>query len=222
MIFTDSRWGILVGGTNFMVFFMKKVWENDACYHHIVASSSHRAFPPGPVQGLPGPCLILVLIALLLHDNPTASYPQPPIAGFITPYVGDRSTRAARNTRGGTQSKDPAQGGSKTPGRSGRGAQSKTPVRGRLMTSEPSGRTAAVTAGAEATKELRSRTVLISVAPEASFPLRDRYQVSSIQCCPIFFPMWLTTSPKVLHALLPEFNVSGSPDPSHESSKYKS
>ncbi|PGH03396.1 hypothetical protein GX51_04127 [Blastomyces parvus] len=104
MIDTNCRWGILMGGDEFMVFYMNVVNHNNNNYYQMVVSDNHSTLTrPGQLQPLPEPCLISVTIALLLGNNPAASYTNPPTACIGTEYVGSRQSRLTRNTGGGNQ-----------------------------------------------------------------------------------------------------------------------
>lgn len=112
MIDANCRWGILMGGYEFMVFFMNVVIHNNNNYYQMVVSDNHSILTsPGQLQPLPEPCLISVAIALLLGNNPAASYTNPPTACIVTEYVGSRQSRRTRNTGGGNQPKRAKRGG---------------------------------------------------------------------------------------------------------------
>ncbi|EGC44147.1 conserved hypothetical protein [Histoplasma capsulatum var. duboisii H88] len=90
MIDANCRWGLLIGGHEFMM----------------VVSDNHSTLTrPGQLQPLPEPCLISVVTALLLGNNPAASYTNPPTARIVTEYVGGRQSRTTRNTGGGNEPK---------------------------------------------------------------------------------------------------------------------
>ncbi|KLJ11625.1 hypothetical protein EMPG_13195 [Blastomyces silverae] len=104
MIDANCRWGILMGGYEFMVFFMNVVNHNNNNYYQMVVSDNHSILTHSEqLQPLPEPCLISVAIALLLDNNPAASYINPPTACIVTEYIGNRQSRPSRNTDGGNQ-----------------------------------------------------------------------------------------------------------------------
>ncbi|KAG5288906.1 protein kinase domain-containing protein [Histoplasma capsulatum G186AR] len=106
MIDANCRWGLLIGGHEFMVFFMNVVNHKNSNYYQMVVSDNHSTLTrPGQLQPLPEPCLISVVTALLLGNNPAASYTNPPTARIVTEYAGGRQSRTTRNTGGGNELK---------------------------------------------------------------------------------------------------------------------
>lgn len=89
-----------------MVFFMNVVNHKNSNYYQMVVSDNHSTLTrPGQLQPLPEPCLISVVTALLLGNNPAASYTNPPTARIVTEYAGGRQSRTTRNTGGGNELK---------------------------------------------------------------------------------------------------------------------
>jgi hypothetical protein len=93
MIRRNCSWGVLVGGREFLVFYMDKRVEGNDIYHHLILSGRHDIFPQTATPATPG--LIPVLIALLLGDNPVVQYKPPRTS------VG---TRCVKRTRSETAS----------------------------------------------------------------------------------------------------------------------
>lgn len=67
MIDCNCRWGVLVGGNQFMVFYLDRVNSGNETYHHLVVSDRHDCFHSANSTE---PWLSQVLIALLLGGAP--------------------------------------------------------------------------------------------------------------------------------------------------------
>ncbi|KAG5305410.1 hypothetical protein I7I50_05795 [Histoplasma capsulatum G186AR] len=83
MIDCDCSWGFLIGGNEFLVLYLKKIFENQETYYHLVLSDLHLAYPPAAPRGAPS--LIQVLIALLLK-KPSAIVYKPPTTEIVIRY----------------------------------------------------------------------------------------------------------------------------------------
>ncbi|PGH15979.1 hypothetical protein AJ80_05355 [Polytolypa hystricis UAMH7299] len=75
MIDCGSRWGILFGGNEFMVFYLDELRDGQDIYYHLVVSDRHSTFPQTAPQGTPS--LLQVLIALLLGTVSVINYNAP-------------------------------------------------------------------------------------------------------------------------------------------------
>ncbi|KAG5300471.1 protein kinase domain-containing protein [Histoplasma ohiense] len=90
---------------------MNVVNHNNNYYYQMVVSDNHSILTcPGQLQPLPEPCAISVVTALLLGNDPAASYTNPPTARIVTEYVGSRQSRTTRNTGGGNEPKTAKRG----------------------------------------------------------------------------------------------------------------
>lgn len=105
MIDINCSWGLLVGGNEYMLFYLDRLAAQGDTYYHLVVSGRHAAFPPAAPQGTP--CLIQVAIALLLGNVGRIAY-TPPASNITMTYVQGPRTRKPLKTLTAPKSRGPA------------------------------------------------------------------------------------------------------------------
>ena len=96
MINRNCSWEVLVGGNQFMVFYLDRRLDGNDTYYHLVLSGRHATFPQAATPGIPG--LIQVLIALLLGDTSIIQYTPPRVTIGARYLMGTGSATLAKKT----------------------------------------------------------------------------------------------------------------------------